>query len=112
IRQPFNVNHLAMVAGVAALQDQDFIEQSREVNKQGMAQLQAGLQALGLDYVPSRTNFLLVNVQRDAVQTFQDLLREGVIVRAVGIEQHIRVSIGTADENAIFLAALKKVLGR
>lgn len=112
IRQPFNVNHLAMVAGVAALQDQDFIERSREVNKAGMAQLQQGIEALGLSYVPSRANFLLVNIQADAVATFNALLREGVIVRAVGIPQHIRVSIGTEQENAIFLKALAKVLGK
>lgn len=110
IRQPFNVNHLAMVAGVVALQDQDFIEHSRQVNKLGMAQLQQGLSKLGLNYVPSRTNFLLVNVERDAVEVFNALLREGVIVRAVGIEHHIRVSIGTAKENETFLKALAKVL--
>lgn len=110
IRQPFNVNHLAMVAGVAALQDTDFIEHSRQINKLGMAQLQQGLSKLGLNYVPSRTNFLLVNVERDAVEVFNALLREGVIVRAVGIDQHIRVSIGTAKENEKFLNALAKVL--
>lgn len=110
IRQPFNVNHLAMVAGVVALQDQDFIEHSRQINKLGMAQLQQGLSKLGLNYVPSRTNFLLVNVERDAIEVFNALLREGVIVRAVGIDNHIRVSIGTAKENEKFLNALAKVL--
>lgn len=112
LRQPFNVNHLAMVAGVAALQDQEFIEQSRQVNNAGMAQLQRGFEQLGLTYIPSRANFLLVNVQADAVETFNALLKEGVIVRAVGIPQHIRVSIGTERENSIFLAALAKVLNR
>lgn len=112
IRQPFNVNHLAMVAAVAALQDQDFIEQSRLVNKAGMAQLQTGVEKLGLNYVPSRANFLLINVQVDPAQTFNALLKEGVIVRPVGIAGHIRVSIGTEAENTKFLIALAKVLGR
>lgn len=65
-----------------------------------------------MSYVPSRANFLLVNIQADAVATFNALLREGVIVRVVGIPQHIRVSIGTEQENAIFLKALAKVLGK
>ena len=111
IRQPFNVNHLAMVAAVAALKDEAFIEKSREVNKAGMAQLEAGFKALGLNYVPSRANFILVDVQADPAETFNKLLKEGVIVRPVGIPNHLRVSIGTEAENAKFLAALGKVLG-
>ncbi|WP_425918658.1 histidinol-phosphate transaminase [Acinetobacter sp. TSRC1-2] len=110
IRQPFNVNHLAMVAAVAALKDEDFIEQSRIVNKAGMKQLEQGFDALGLNYVPSRANFILVNVQADPAQTFNALLKEGVIVRPVGIPNHLRVSIGTEAENAKFLTALAKVL--
>ncbi|OAL81690.1 aspartate aminotransferase [Acinetobacter sp. SFB] len=110
IRQPFNVNHLAMVAAVAALKDEDFIEQSRVVNKAGMKQLEQGFAALGLNYVPSRANFILVDVQADSVQTFNALLKEGVIVRPVGIPNHLRVSIGTEAENAKFLTALAKVL--
>lgn len=110
IRQPFNVNHLAMVAAVAALKDEDFIEKSRVTNKAGMAQLEAGFKALGLNYVPSRANFLLVDVQADPAQTFNALLKEGVIVRPVGIANHLRVSIGTEAENAKFLTALAKVL--
>ena len=110
IRQPFNVNHLAMVAAVAALKDEDFIEQSRVVNKAGMKQLETGFEALALDYVPSRANFILVDVQADPAQTFNALLKEGVIVRPVGIANHLRVSIGTEAENAKFLTALAKVL--
>ena len=110
IRQPFNVNHLAMVAAVAALKDEDFIEQSRVVNKAGMKQLEQGFVALGLNYVPSRANFILVDVEADPAQTFNALLKEGVIVRPVGIANHLRVSIGTKAENAKFLTALAKVL--
>ena len=110
IRQPFNVNHLAMVAAVAALKDEAFIEKSRAVNKAGMAQLQAGFEQLGLSYVPSRANFILVDIQADPAQTFNALLKQGVIVRPVGIANHLRVSIGTEAENAKFLAALAEVL--
>ena len=112
IRQPFNVNHLAMVAAVAALKDEDFIEKSRIANKVGMAQLEAGFKALGLNYVPSRANFILVDIEADPGQTFNALLKEGVIVRPVGITTHLRVSIGTEAENAKFLRALAKVLGK
>lgn len=112
IRQPFNVNHLAMVAAVAALKDEDFIEKSRIANKVGMAQLEAGFKALGLNYVPSRANFILVDIEADPGQTFNALLKEAVIVRPVGITTHLRVSIGTEAENAKFLRALAKVLGK
>ena len=111
IRQPFNVNHLAMVAAVAALKDQEFIEKSRIANKTGMAQLENGFKSLGLNFVPSRANFVLVDVQADPAQTFNALLQEGVIVRPVGIAHHLRVSIGTELENEKFLASLAKVLG-
>ncbi len=80
-------------------------------NKAGMAQLEAGFKALGLNYVPSRANFILVDVQADPSATFNGLLKQGVIVRPVGIFNHIRVSIGTETENAKFLSALAKVLG-
>ena len=90
--------------------DEDFIEQSRIVNKAGMKQLEQGFDALGLNYVPSRANFILVDVQADPAQTFTALLKEGVIVRPVGIPNHLRVSIGTEAENAKFLTALAKVL--
>ena len=111
IRQPFNVNHLAMVAAVAALKDEDFIEKSRVVNKAGMVQLETGFKALGLNYEPSRANFILVDIQADPAQTFNALLKEGVIVRPVGIANHLRVSIGTEAENTKFLTALANVLG-
>ena len=110
LRQPFNVNHLAMVAAVAALKDQDFIVQSRQVNLTGMAQLQDGLAELGLSWIPSRANFLLINIEADAERTFKKLLKMGVIVRVVGIPKHLRVSIGTHEENQHFLHALAVVL--
>lgn len=114
VRQPFNVSSFALAAATAALQDTDFIAQSRELNKQGMMQLELGFGELGLNWIASRANFIAVDVQRDGAQVFNALLKKGVIVRPVGgvyqMPQHIRVSIGLPEENARFLDALKQVL--
>jgi histidinol-phosphate aminotransferase len=114
VRQPFNVNSLALAAACAALADEDYLQRSRQANDAGMAQLQDGLRALGLTWIPSRGNFIAVDFARDTAALNQALLREGVIVRPVagyGMPNHLRVSIGTAEENTRFLAALAKVLG-
>ena len=114
VRQPFNVSSFALVAAVAALKDTDFIEQSRALNQQGMQQLEQGFKSLDLRWIPSRANFIAVNVQRDGAQVFNALLKKGVIVRPVGgvyaMPQHIRVSIGLPEENQRFLAALQQIL--
>lgn len=114
VRQPFNVNAFALAAAVAALQDTDFIEQTRELNKVGMQQLEQGFKALNLNWIASRANFLAVDVQRNGGQVFNALLQKGVIVRPVGgvygMPNHIRVSIGLPEENAKFLTALAEVL--
>lgn len=114
VRQPFNVSSFALAAAVAALKDTDFIEQSRELNKQGMVQLEQGFAKLGLHWIASRANFIAVDVQRDGGQVFNALLKKGVIVRPVGggyaMPQHIRVSIGLPEENARFLETLAQVL--
>lgn len=114
VRQPFNVSSFALAAAVAALQDTQFIEHTRNLNKQGMAQLEQGFEKLGLTWIPSRANFLAVDVQRNGGVVFNALLKKGVIVRPVGgpyaMPNHIRVSIGLATENARFLEALAEVL--
>ncbi len=113
VRQPFNVNSLAQAAAVAALDDDAFLERSRQINDQGRAQLTDGFAALGLEYVPSYGNFVLVNVG-DAAAVNERLLRAGVIVRSVsnyGLPEHLRISIGLPAENAVFLAALPAALG-
>ncbi|MGZ5074058.1 MAG: histidinol-phosphate transaminase, partial [Usitatibacter sp.] len=96
VRQPFNVNHLAMVAACAALEDDAFIEKSRANNAAGLVQLEAGFRRLGLEYVPSRGNFITVRVG-DAARVYDCLLREGVIVRPIagyGMPEHLRVTVG------------------
>lgn len=115
IRQPFNANSLAQAAAIAALGDEAYLEQAREVNQAGMKQLIAGAEALGLKYIPSKGNFLTINVHTNAGEVYDDLLYEGVIVRPIagyGLPQHLRVSIGLAEENQRFVDALATVLGR
>ncbi|OUR90194.1 histidinol-phosphate transaminase [Gammaproteobacteria bacterium 42_54_T18] len=113
VRQPFNVNSLALVAAEAALADKAYLQQGRELNKSGVAQLQAGFDALGLSYVPSAGNFVLVHFEVDAQPIFDALLKRGVIVRPVGnygMPNALRVSVGTEQENKRFLDSLAEIL--
>ncbi|WP_437881278.1 histidinol-phosphate transaminase [Pseudomonas sp. LRF_L74] len=113
VRQPFNVNSFALAAACAALDDAEYLAESRRANLAGMRQLEEGFAALGLKWIPSRCNFIAVDFARDAAPINQALLREGVIVRPVGgygMPTFLRVSIGTEQENARFLAVLGKVL--
>jgi histidinol-phosphate aminotransferase len=114
VRQPFNVNHLAMVAATAALGDDEFIARSRAVNAAGLVQLAAGFERLGLPFIPSSGNFVAVKVG-DAAAAYAKLLAEGVIVRPVanyGLPEFLRVTVGTPQQNARFLGALSRALGR
>ena len=114
VRQPFNVNSMAQAAAVAALDDEAFLERSYEVNMQGLQRLQSALDRMGLEYVPSFGNFVLVRVGA-AADVNERLLRSGVIVRPVanyGLPEWLRVSVGLPRENDVFLAALARALGR
>ncbi len=109
VRQPFNVNSIALAAATAALDDMEFVARSYAENLSGMRQLEEGARALGLEFIPSFGNFLTVRVGKGA-EIFKRLLRRGLIVRPVGggygLPEHLRVTIGTAAENDRFLAAL------
>jgi histidinol-phosphate aminotransferase len=114
VRQPFNVNHLAMVAACAALGDGEFIARSRAMNAAGLKQLEAGFKRLGLEFIPSYGNFITVRVP-DAGRVYHDLLAAGVIVRPVagyGMPEHLRVTVGLEEHNARFLAALARAIGK
>ena len=114
VRQPFNVSSVAQAAAVAALGDDAFVAESRERNRQGMAQITAGLAGLGLEFIPSHGNFVSFRVA-DAQGVYDRLLRLGVIVRPIasyGLPDFLRVSIGLPEENARFLAALAQALAR
>ncbi|WP_165854862.1 histidinol-phosphate transaminase [Marinobacter sp. JSM 1782161] len=113
VRQAFNVDTVALSAATAVLDDDDYLQRSREVNRVGLRQLAEGFEKLGLAYIPSSGNFIAVDVGRDAESVFQGLLRHGVIVRPIGgygMPNHLRISVGLADENARCLDALKQVL--
>ena len=115
VRQPFNVNSLALVAARAALDDVEYVQKSRQLNEVGMEQLEGGLRLLGLKWIPSKANFIAVDLGREGASVYQGLLREGVIVRPIGgygMPNHLRVSIGLPAENTRFLEALAKVLAR
>ena len=112
VRQPFNVNNLAIAAASAALDDHLFVAESYELNRRGMEQIIAGLKRLGLEHIPSHGNFVTFAVQ-DGAAVNKKLLQQGVIVRPIGgygLPNHLRVTIGRDSENARFLAALEMSL--
>lgn len=113
VRQPFNVNSMALAAAAAVVDDSDYLRRSRECNRAGMQQLETGFKALGLRFIPSVGNFISVDLGCDAMPVFQALLRHGVIVRPVAnyqMPQHLRISIGLEQENRQCLDALAKVV--
>jgi len=112
VRQPFNVNALAQAAAVAALADTDYVDTSRALNRAGMRELEDGAKALGLEFIPSHGNFLLLRVG-DAERVFRRLLEQGVIVRPVanyGLPEYLRITVGLPAENRRFLDALRSAL--
>ncbi|MBI3768049.1 MAG: histidinol-phosphate transaminase [Deltaproteobacteria bacterium] len=113
IRQPFNVNSLAQVAALAALDDVAHVERTRANNREGLAFLRASCERLGRAYVPSWANFLLIDVGEGA-RVYEALLRLGIIVRPMdgyGLPHHLRVTVGTPAENQRFVDGLAAVLG-
>ncbi len=112
VRQPFNVNSVALAAATAALEDDEFVRQSFELNRAGMKQVTAGLKRLEIEFIPSFGNFVSFKVG-DGATVFRKLLEMGVIVRPIasyGMPAHLRVTIGLEPENARFLAALEQAL--
>ena len=112
VRQPFNVNNLALAGALAALDDDEFLLASYELNRRGMAQIVAGLEKLGLEYIKPHGNFVTFRVG-DGAGVNQKLLKQGVIIRPIGgygLPEWLRVTIGSEPENARFLAALEKAL--
>jgi histidinol-phosphate aminotransferase len=111
-RQPFNVNAIAQAAAVAALDDREHLDRARAINAAGLKQVATGLEKLGLEHVPSVANFIMFRVEQ-AREVFLALQARGVIVRPLApydLPAHLRVTIGTAEQNARFLEALSQVL--
>lgn len=109
IRGPFNVNTLAQVAAIAALNDEVFLQRSYDVNAEGKQYLYKIFNELGLEFAPSETNHILVDIQKDAQEIFVELQKRGVIIRPI-YGTFIRVSIGTMEENVFFVEKLREVL--
>ena len=115
LRTPFNTSSVAQAAALAALDDTEHVRRSLEANGAGLKQLADGLTAMGVPFFPSVTNFLFVEWGEDAKPLSDALLRRGVIVRPMawmGFPNAIRVSVGTAEENRLFLSALATVRSR
>ncbi len=115
VRPPFNVNSVALVAAEAALDDDAHRLRSVAMNAAGLQQLMAGFQRLGLAYIPSAGNFICVDIGCEAAPVYEALLRQGVIVRPVanyGMPHHLRITVGTSENNDIIINLLKKVLDR
>jgi histidinol-phosphate aminotransferase len=112
VRAPFNVSSIAQAAGVAALRDHEHIERTRALNLAEKTFVQAGLERLGLEVVPSQANFFLVDLKRPAAAVYEALLMHGVIVRALPpLPSMLRITLGTRHENERCLSALETVLG-
>jgi len=113
VRHPFNANLIALAAAEAALDDEQFLVQSRNVNSAGMQQLKRGFDDMGLTTIPSVANFLTVDLEREAAPVNQALLQQGVIVRPIAnyrMPNHLRITIGSEKENQTFLAAFRRAM--
>ena len=113
VREPFNVNSLAQVAAIAALGDQEYLEKAIALVKEEKEKFYALFDSLGLKYVPSRTNFTLVDTERDSGKIMEYLLKRGIIVREMSawhLEGFIRVNIGLVEENEEFFRAFTEAM--
>lgn len=113
VRQPFNTNALALAAAEAALDDDEHLEKSAAVNRDGLQQWVDACKQRGLDYIPSVGNFLTVKVGEHAALIYDAMLREGVIIRPIAnykLPHHLRITIGTKEQNDRCITALDKVM--
>lgn len=111
VRQPFNVNTLAQIAAIAALDDTDHLQRTIENNRRGLEYLYSAVKALGFEYVPTEANFFLIKVG-DGKKIYNDLLRRGVIVRPMAsynMPEYIRVTVGLPEENKRFIETFAQV---
>ena len=113
VRETFNTNSIAQESALASIDDRDHVFRGRENNDRGMKILHDGLDLMGLSYVPSVSNFLLVDFDHDVKEVFENLLTRGVIVRPMtpyGLPTMARVTVGKDGENELFLDALEDYL--
>jgi len=113
VREPFNSNSLALAAAEAVLDDADYLQEAIRLNHEQMRRYESFFTELGLGFIPSVGNFITLDVARPAAPVYEALLREGVIVRPIagyGMPKHLRISIGTDEENSRCIEALRKLL--
>lgn len=113
VRQPFNVNSLALASAIAVMNDDAFVQKVAENNRQELQRYEAFCQQYGLEYIPSKGNFITIDFKQHAAPIYDALLREGVIVRPIagyGMPNHLRISVGLPEENDRLFKALVKVL--
>jgi len=111
VRQPFNLNAMAQVAALAALDDDEHLQQTREINKAGLKFFESAFESLGIKYIRSHANFILAKVG-NGQQTFLDLQNQGIIIRPMAgyqLPEWIRISIGTTEQNDRCLNALTEL---
>lgn len=112
-REPFNVNSFGQTAAIAAIKDQEFVQECREQNQKGLKQFYDFCQEKQLHYYPSQTNFILIDLEQDANTAFQYLLEKGYIVRsgkALGFPTSLRITVGSNEQNEGVLQALAEFL--
>jgi histidinol-phosphate aminotransferase len=110
LRPPFNTSSIAQKAALWALQDENHLQRTRQINEQGKTYLYKELDSIGMKYVPTEANFIFMPLEHDAHTLYTILLKQGVIVRPMG-QHEIRVTIGLPEENKRFIDALKKGMG-
>ncbi|MFO1257631.1 MAG: histidinol-phosphate transaminase [Gammaproteobacteria bacterium] len=113
IRQPFNVNSLALVAALAALDDVEHVAKTTLLNRESLELLIRTFSKMGLSYVPPHANFVLVDLKQDAMPVYGALLKRGVIVRPVvpyNLRTHLRISTGTLAETNRFIKEFKNIM--
>ncbi len=112
VRPPFNVNRIAQAAALASLDDKEHVEKSHQMNTQGKEYIYQELKEMGISYTETQGNFILIDTGKDGREVYQKLLEQGVIIRPMGmykLPQHIRVTIGTMEENIRFIGSFKKL---
>jgi histidinol-phosphate aminotransferase len=117
VKLPFEPSTLAQAAGIGALRDREFLHRSLEVNSRGLVRLTEALRGFEFTVIPSEANFVMVPLasEREAMSIYTELLKAGVIVRplkAFGLPQCLRISIGTEEENSVLIEALKTIIAK
>ena len=113
VRLPFNLNRMAQIAAIAALDDREHVENSLKTTKEGIEFLSSEFDRLGLKYIPTFTNFIMVQFKDKTKMVHEMLLKHGIVVRPLdpyGIHDYLRISIGTMKENQKLISILKEIL--